>query len=120
MSIATNFFKDPTDDMQEFAAGSTVIEQGDSGDYLYGVHMGELEVTFNGQVVNRIGPGGIVGEMALVDNQPRSAKVVATTDCQLIPFDRHRFMFFVQEHPTFALFVMQEMADRIRKLLEIE
>ena len=87
---------------------------------MYGVHEGEVEVIYRGQVINQISTGGVVGEMAMIDSQPRSASVVAKTECKLVPFDRHRFLFYVQEHPTFALFVMQILADRIRNMMGID
>lgn len=119
MTIETNFFKNPNS-IKDFAAGETIIEEGQSGDCLYGIHEGEVEVIYQGQIVSSVGVGGVVGEMALIDNQPRSASAVAKTDCKLVPIDRHRFTFFVHEHPTFALFVMQTLADRLRKTMGID
>ncbi|HEU5100134.1 MAG TPA: Crp/Fnr family transcriptional regulator [Roseiflexaceae bacterium] len=63
------------------------------------------------------GPGGIVGEMALIDDRPRSATAVAATDCRLVPIDERRFTFLVQQTPMFALAVMRVMAERLRRRL---
>ena len=57
----------------------------------------------------------IFGEMALIDDEPRSATVIARTDCRLLEVDRRRFEFMVSETPYFALAVMRVMADRLRK-----
>ena len=57
----------------------------------------------------------IVGELALIDDEPRTASVVAKTDCQLVAVDRRRFQYMVQETPFFGLAVMKVLADRLRK-----
>ena len=59
---------------------------------------------------------GIIGEMALVDDSPRSATVVAFEDSVLIPIGRERFTYLVQRNPKFALFVMDTMVRRIRQM----
>ena len=65
-------------------------------------------------VLEQAGPGYIVGELALVDNSPRSATVTAVTDCEVIPIDRRGFTFMIQNTPFFALHVMGVLADRLR------
>jgi CRP-like cAMP-binding protein len=57
----------------------------------------------------------IVGELALINDEPRSATVVAKTDCRLVAVDRRRFEYMVQETPFFGLAVMKVLADRLRK-----
>ena len=57
----------------------------------------------------------IVGELALIDDEPRSATVVARTDCRLVAVDRRRFEYMVQETPLFGIAVMKVLADRLRK-----
>jgi len=53
--------------------------------------------------------------LALIDDTPRSATVIARTDCQLVPVDRRRFQYMVSETPNFGLAVMKVLADRLRK-----
>ena len=60
-------------------------------------------------------PGGVLGELALVDKGPRSATAVAKTDCKIAPVDERRFTFLVQEHPYFAKHIMSVMANRLRR-----
>jgi CRP-like cAMP-binding protein len=76
---------------------------------------GQLEIKVADTVIDVVGPGSIFGEMALIDDTPRSASVVARTDCRLIEIDRRRFEFMVAETPYFALAVMEVMANRLRK-----
>jgi CRP-like cAMP-binding protein len=66
-------------------------------------------------VVEEVGPGGILGEMALIDTEPRSATATARTDSRVVRVDQKQFTFLVHEHPTFALQVMRVMAGRLRK-----
>jgi CRP-like cAMP-binding protein len=59
--------------------------------------------------------GAIVGEMALIDkNAPRSASVIAKTNCRLAPIDEKRFEWMVAQTPSFALHVMRVFVDRLR------
>jgi CRP-like cAMP-binding protein len=101
---------------REVAAGEVIFEQGAAGDKMYAVVEGELEVFFNGHIVDRVRPGGIVGEMALIDNSPRSSTVKAAEASVLAEVDKRHFLYLVQEHPTFALDVMSIMADRLRRV----
>ncbi len=100
------------------SAGSTVAGAGGPGERMYIVKTGVLEIRRGGLVLEVVGAGGLVGEMALVDDSPRSAEVVATTACELVPIDRAHFLFLVQETPTFALEVMRLFAHRLRRMNE--
>ena len=56
----------------------------------------------------------IFGEMALIDNEPRSATAVAITDVELVPISEKQFLFLVSQTPYFALKVMRILAQRLR------
>jgi CRP/FNR family cyclic AMP-dependent transcriptional regulator len=102
-------------DVQEFAPGTTVFEQGAPGDVMYVVLDGELELRAGDTVLEVAVPGEIVGEMALIDAQPRSATAVARSHCRLAVVGEKRFLFLVQQTPFFALHVMGILADRLRQ-----
>jgi len=97
-----------------FRAGQYVFKRGDAGDAMYVVMEGEVEVMDGPTILETAGPGSIVGELALIDDAPRSAAVLAKTDCRLVPVDRRRFEYMVSETPFFALAVMKILADRLR------
>src|SRR5215469_1563950 len=99
---------------QLYAAKQTIIEAGTVGTTMYVVLEGEVDIHAAGQQTVG-GPGTIFGEMALIDDAPRSATVIAKTDCRLLELDRRRFESLVSETPYFALEVMHVMADRLRK-----
>jgi CRP-like cAMP-binding protein len=56
----------------------------------------------------------IFGEMALIDNEPRSATALAITDVELVPISEKQFLFLVSQTPYFALKVMRILAQRLR------
>jgi CRP-like cAMP-binding protein len=100
-----------------YAAGQIVFNQGDAADTMYVVTEGEVEIRIGDRIIDRVGPGGILGEMALVDDKPRSATAVASVNSKLVPISQKRFLFLVQQTPFFAIQVMQVMADRLRRLM---
>ena len=102
-------------DVETFSAGQTIFGTGDAGELMYVVIEGEVAVSLAGAVIETIGPGGLLGELSLVDHSPRSADAVAKTDCVVAPVGERRFLFLVQETPYFALHVMSVMAERLRQ-----
>ena len=113
-NLFLNLFRDK--EGQHFPAGQYVFKAGDPGESMYIVTEGEVDVLDGSTVLDTIGPGSIVGELALIDDEPRSASVRAKTDCRLVPVDRRRFQFMVQETPFFGLAVMKVIADRLRRM----
>ncbi len=113
--MATELFQDAPA-AATFAAGDIVFTEGEPGHVLYYVQQGTVVVSIQGRVVETVGPGGIVGEMALIDTKVRSATVVAKTACKLIPVDRERFLRLVGQTPDFSLEVMRVLARRLRRM----
>lgn len=103
-------------DSTAFAAGQTIFSEGQPGDLMFVVKGGEVDVVVHGKVVETLGAGGILGEMALIDRNPRSATAVAKTDCDLVPINEGRFQFLVQQTPYFAIEVMRVLANRLRHM----
>jgi CRP/FNR family cyclic AMP-dependent transcriptional regulator len=104
-------------EVRRVPAGEIVFRQEADPDVMYGVLEGDLEIRVGDRVIDTVGPGGIVGELALIDLKPRSATVRALTEVKLVPIDQRRFLFLVQETPFFAINVMKVMAERMRRLL---
>ncbi len=97
-----------------FPAGHVIFTEDDTGDVAYVIIEGEADLTFKGHLLETVTSGGLLGEMALIDNQTRSATATAKTEVKAVMIDRSRFIFMVQETPWFALEVMKIMADRLR------
>ncbi len=102
-----------------FATGDLIIENGTSGDFMYYVLSGEVVIEFGGKEINTVQAGSTVGEMAIISDQPRSANVIAKTDCELIRVDQERFEYLVQQVPHFSIQVMGELVERIRRMTEL-
>ena len=100
---------------QSFTSCQLIFKEGEVGDVMYGVISGEVDIVIGGRVVEIAGPGSILGEMALIDNSPRSATAVARTDCKLAVINQKRFIALIQQKPFFALQVMGVLADRLRR-----
>jgi CRP/FNR family transcriptional regulator, cyclic AMP receptor protein len=99
---------------RSFATGDTIFEQGDLGDEFFVVVSGEVEIRSGSRRLETLGPKGIFGEMALIDESPRSATVIALTDVTVAPIKEMQFLFLVKYMPTFALKVMRVLANRLR------
>lgn len=105
-------------DRLSFAAGEVIFSQGDPGDFLYIVVDGEVEILHGSRTIELVGPGGLVGEMALIDSRPRSATAQAKTRCTLARVDEKQFTYLIQQAPYFALQVMRVMAERLRQRMQ--
>jgi len=101
-------------DQVTFPAGHVIFKEDETGDIAYVVIEGEVDVTFKGHLLETVGAGGLIGEMALIDAQTRSGTATAKTEVRAVKIDKNRFTFMVQETPMFALEVMKIMADRLR------
>jgi CRP/FNR family cyclic AMP-dependent transcriptional regulator len=117
VTTAINLFRSDTHPML-VSAGQAIFRDGEAGTTMFGVIEGEIAIGKHGMLLETIGPGGIIGEMALIDHSSRSADAVARTDAKLAVIDQTRFEHLVANHPTFALQVMRVMAERLRKTNE--
>jgi CRP-like cAMP-binding protein len=96
--------------------GETLFSEGDPALCMYVVRSGTVRVTSGSAVLEEIGAGSILGEMALIEDTPRSATVTAVTDCEIAMVDHRRFLFLVQQTPSFALNVMKVLSHRLREM----
>ena len=97
-------------------AGEVIFREYDMGAEMYVVLDGHVELRIGDRVVETLGPGEPFGEMALIDQAPRTATALAKTDCRLAVIPEKRFLFMIQTTPHFALRLMKVMADRLRKM----
>ena len=104
------------DDFLSFWKGQVVFEEGQSGESMYVVKTGTVELRVGGRPVEDVQAGGILGEMSLIEKKPRSAMAVAKTDCELVELNEEQFKYLVQQTPYFAIEVMRVMADRLRAM----
>jgi CRP/FNR family cyclic AMP-dependent transcriptional regulator len=113
MTKVLGLFKNETN-VETVEGGQVLFEAGAPGKCMYVLRAGRLGVVVDGATVETVEPGGVVGEMSLIDDGPRSATVLALADSEVVPVDHRRFLFLVQQTPFFAVEVMRLMADRLR------
>ena len=112
--LTVNVFADE-DDFETYSAGQTIFEEDDVGQVMYGIREGEVDIRLGDRTLETVKPGGIFGELCIIDDCPRMATAVAKTDCKIVPVDQERFVRLVQETPTFALEVMRVLSFRLRR-----
>lgn len=100
---------------QSFTTGQAIFREGESAESMYIVAEGQVDIMLGDRVLETINPGGILGELALIDDKPRSASAIAKTDCLLAPVNREHFLVLVQRTPRFALQVMRAITERLRR-----
>ncbi len=111
-------FKD-SDDFIEYPAGAVIIAEGKEGNLMYVVMKGEVIVSIRDNILATAGPGEIVGEMALINSDIRSATVTAKTACQLVLIDQSVFESLLKHVPEFTLHVMNVLAERLKTAYEM-
>lgn len=95
--------------------GQVIFSAGEKGREMFIVRAGTVDLRIGETLLETVGPGGIFGELALVDPAPRSATAVAGPDCSLVLVDAASFDDLVRKVPGLALEVMRVMARRLRR-----
>jgi CRP-like cAMP-binding protein len=105
---------------RRYPRGSMVLAQGDSGESLYLIAAGQVKVVLiheDGRevILSVLGEGAFFGEMALLDQEPRSAPVVAMTDSMLLQLRREDFQARLRSGPDVAMALLRELSRRLRR-----
>jgi serine phosphatase RsbU (regulator of sigma subunit) len=100
--------------------GHVVFEQGAAGEMLYVVKSGYLQVTQHlgpdvEYVLGQMGPGEIFGEMSVLEERPRSARVVASTPVELLGMSRQTFDCLIEQHPAVVVQLLKTIGARLRQ-----
>jgi CRP/FNR family transcriptional regulator, cyclic AMP receptor protein len=93
-----------------------VMKEGDAGVLMYVVLEGRVAVSIRGTLIEKVGPGGVFGEMALVDRTPRLATATAETNCSLLAINRNTFLNLVKASPDFAVSLLAAISERARSV----
>lgn len=99
---------------QRYPASRVIMKEGDTGVFTYLVLQGRVAISIQSTVVEKIGPGGLFGEMALVDQSPRAATATAEAECLLLAINRDDFLNLVKTKPAFAVSLLKAIAERLR------
>jgi CRP-like cAMP-binding protein len=102
------------------AADKVLFLAGDSGDGCYRIEDGLLKVAMMSRsgaerILSFLGPGAVVGELAIIDGRPRSASVVAVRDTTLSFLSRAAFDDFAGKHPEVYKYLLTLIASRLRE-----
>lgn len=97
-----------------------IIEENSIGSEMYLISSGHVTLTTSAigreVVLATLGPGEFFGEMSIVDTAPRTARATANEDnTRLVALDQERFLYLVSQQPAFALTIMRELCQRMRK-----
>jgi CRP-like cAMP-binding protein len=103
-------------DEVDVPAGHTLMRQGENGHQMMVVARGRVAVDRNGKRINELGPGGAVGEMALISEGPRNATVTTMEPSLLLVADHRGFHSLMDVSPTIRLRVFEGLANKIRSL----
>ncbi|HEY68082.1 MAG TPA: cyclic nucleotide-binding domain-containing protein [Thermoflexia bacterium] len=109
---------------REYAAGKAIVTQGKGGEGFFIVVSGKAEAIRERAdgtkaVVNTFGPTDFFGELALLDDGPRTASVVATEATQCLVLTRWDFLAALKEDVDMAITILQELAKRFRMALDV-
>lgn len=96
--------------------GLVIIEQGEVGTDLYLIVEGTARVQRDGVVIGHVGENSVIGEMALIDGQRRSATVIAETRCELLVVPYDKFWSFVDTVPSVQRTLLVTLSKRVRDL----
>ncbi len=95
-----------------YSSGKFIMHEGQAGVFMYVVLEGQVAVTIHERIVEKVGPGGMVGEMALIERTERLANAVAETDCVLLAINRNVFLERVKENPEFGFALLGAVGAR--------
>src|SRR6266540_3957751 len=97
-----------------YERNKVIVKEGQAGLMMYVVLEGRLAVSIQDKIVEKIGPGGVFGEMALVERTPRLATVISETDCGLLAIGRNTFLDLIKASPDFAVSLLGAVGNRAR------
>ncbi len=98
-----------------YAAGDEIVREGSSGTALYIVLSGEGRVERGGERLGSVRSGDFFGELALIEEHPRSASVIAESETECLLFPAWEFTALLDEHPEIAVPIMRALITRLHK-----
>jgi CRP-like cAMP-binding protein len=105
---------------KQYQDGECIVREGEPGDCMYIVQVGEVEVVKNGPageiVLDTLGPSDVFGEMSLFTKAKRSTTVRAKGPARALTIDKRGFMRRIHEDPSLAFRILQKLSERIEKL----
>ncbi len=101
--------------LKRFDAGERIFLEHDVGDAMYVVRSGAVDIITFGRVLEHVQAGCIFGELALMNDAPRTAAALASQPTEVLVIDKPAFLALTADEPEFTLAVMEIMSRRMRK-----
>lgn len=98
-----------------YDADDPIVKEGSTGTALYIILSGKARVEREGQTIGELSPGEFFGELALIEEHPRSATVVAVTETDCLLFPAWEFTALLKEHPEIAVPIMRALIGRLHR-----
>lgn len=107
-------------EVMKFKAGQVIIREGETGDLFYVITEGRAEVIIRDAagsdvILHESGPGDFFGELSMLTNEPRSARIRAVEDVTTLVLERDEFFNFLRSHTHAAIDVLVELGGRLRE-----
>jgi len=99
-----------------FDPGKAIMREGEAGVSMYVVMKGKVGIFIRDNEVETVNAGGTFGEMALVDQSPRTASAISQTECLLLSVNRGALMALVKSQPAIGIAMLRSIADRLRHM----
>jgi CRP-like cAMP-binding protein len=107
---------------KEFKAGTVLFRDGETGREMYVIQLGRVTISKRvgdvEKILTTLGPGEFLGEMAILNNKPRSATATCATDCKLLQVDAKTFEAMVRSSGEIALRMIKKLAERLQETNE--
>lgn len=101
---------------KQFEPGDEIVREGDASNVgFYLILDGQVEVKQDEKTLSKLGSGQFFGEMAVLDEKPRSADVVATTETKCFLLTSWDFKALIKTYPGMAINIISELANRLRQ-----
>ena len=98
----------------EFPAGAVLTRQGQAGGIAFVIASGRAEVVRGGRRLARLGPGDVVGELSLIDGEPRSATVKAVDDLEVLEISAKDLERLLRKAPSVRRKLLEALSERLR------
>ncbi len=97
-----------------YREGATVVEEGSLGGRFFVIQAGTAKVQTGGRTRITLGPGAYFGELAVLDGQPRSASVIATSALDTWSIAEFNFRALIKQYPVLAVKLLASLSTRVR------
>ena len=109
----------PIGQQKNYKGGDFIFHAGSPGSVMFFIEKGAVEIRINEQLLEVLERGAVFGEMAVIDDRPRSADAITITDCCLIEVDRAAFFEMMGSRPALVIHILRLLSERLRRMNEL-